>query len=133
MSLNDPQWGRGNSQNDKDDRDSRESDRQDENNTNTPDDRRNEADRRDDSRKGSGDDLDRLWDEFNKALGGMLGGSRQRSEHRGAQQNQWHARKFAQPVRQRQCLRCAPRRKEHNLYAHRYLYDGLHLSAERRF
>lgn len=89
MSLNDPQWGRGNSQNDKDDRDSHESDRQDENNTKTPDDRRNEADRRDDSRKGSGDDLDRLWDEFNKALGGMLGGSRQRSEHRGAQQNQW--------------------------------------------
>ena len=90
MSLNDPQWGRGNSQNDKDDRDSRESDRQDENKTDNSDDRQNDNDRRDSSRKSSGDDLDRLWDEFNKALGGMLGGSRQQQGRReNVEQNHW--------------------------------------------
>ena len=68
MSLNDPRWGRG---------DSDESEEK----KNAPDSQDRGADRGDDRgsekntspKKNEGDDLDRLWDEFNRALGGMLG------------------------------------------------------------
>lgn len=69
MSLNDPQWGRGKSS--------------DEQNNDNNDGRNDNADRNDQDRdrqdgnrnrsRGQGDDLDRLWEEFNRALGGMLG------------------------------------------------------------
>lgn len=69
MSLNDPQWGRGKSSdeqnNDKNDRKDDNADRNDQD-TNRQDDNRNRS-------RGQGDDLDRLWEEFNRALGGMLG------------------------------------------------------------
>ncbi len=69
MSLNDPQWGRGKSSdeqnNDKNDRQDDNADRNDQD-TNRQDDNRNRS-------RGQGDDLDRLWEEFNRALGGMLG------------------------------------------------------------
>lgn len=69
MSLNDPQWGRGKSSdeqnNDKNDRQDDNTDRNDQD-TNRQDDNRNRS-------RGQGDDLDRLWEEFNRALGGMLG------------------------------------------------------------
>ena len=72
MSLNDPQWGRGNPQDDekKKDADSRQDPQ------NNADDRRDDdrqAPKDQDSRRNDKDDLDRLWDEFNRALGGMLG------------------------------------------------------------
>ncbi len=70
MSLNDPQWGRGNPQDDKK-----------KNDTARPEAPKNgDEDKRDDRqmndrepRRDDKDDLDRLWDEFNRALGGMLG------------------------------------------------------------
>lgn len=69
MSLNDPQWGRGKSSdeqnNDKNDRQDDNADRNDQD-TNRQDDNRNRS-------RGQGDDLERLWEEFNRALGGMLG------------------------------------------------------------
>lgn len=69
MSLNDAQWGRGKSSdeqnNDKNDRQDDNADRNDQD-TNRQDDNRNRS-------RGQGDDLDRLWEEFNRALGGMLG------------------------------------------------------------
>lgn len=80
MSLNDPRWGRG---------DSDESEEK----KNAPDSRDGGADRGDDRgsegnasrKKSEGDDLDRLWDEFNRALGGMLGQGRGRSDDRDQQ------------------------------------------------
>ena len=80
MSLNDPRWGRG---------DSDESEEK----KNAPDSQDRGADRGDDRgsekntspKKNEGDDLDRLWDEFNRALGGMLGQGRGRSEDRDQQ------------------------------------------------
>ncbi len=85
MSLNDPQWGRGNSQNEEDEKKASQENRQDEKRADDrTEDRQgdNDADRpqdRNDARRrnNGGDDLDRLWEEFNRALGGMLGGSRQ--------------------------------------------------------
>ena len=70
MSLNDPHWGRGGS----DDNEEKKSAPDKEN--------RSDTDRKDErgqngfenkeagKRKNEGDDLDRLWDEFNRALGG---------------------------------------------------------------
>ena len=80
MSLNDPRWGRG---------DSDESEEK----KNAPDSQDRGADRGDDRgseknispKKNEGDDLDRLWDEFNRALGGMLGQGRGRSDERDQQ------------------------------------------------
>ena len=80
MSLNDPRWGRG---------DSDESEEK----KNAPDSQDRGADRGDDRgsekntspKKNEGDDLDRLWDEFNRALGGMLGQGRGRSDDRDRQ------------------------------------------------
>lgn len=80
MSLNDPRWGRG---------DSDESEEK----KNAPDSQDGGADRGDDRgseknaspKKNEGDDLDRLWDEFNRALGGMLGQGRGRSDDRDRQ------------------------------------------------
>ena len=80
MSLNDPRWGRG---------DSDESEEK----KNAPDSQDRGADRGDDRgsekntspKKNEGDDLDRLWDEFNRALGGMLGQGRGRSDDRDQQ------------------------------------------------
>ena len=80
MSLNDPRWGRG---------DSDESEEK----KNAPDSQDGGADRGDDRgsegnasrKKSEGDDLDRLWDEFNRALGGMLGQGRGRSDDRDQQ------------------------------------------------
>lgn len=80
MSLNDPRWGRG---------DSDESEEK----KNAPDSQDRGADRGDDRgsegnasrKKSEGDDLDRLWDEFNRALGGMLGQGRGRSDDRDQQ------------------------------------------------
>ena len=71
MSLNDPQWGRGNPQDDekKKDADSRLDPHNA--NDNRDDDRQAPQDR--EPRRDDKDDLDRLWDDFNRALGGMLG------------------------------------------------------------
>ena len=69
MFLIDHKWGRGKSSdeqnNDKNDRQDDNADRNDQD-TNRQDDNRNRS-------RGQGDDLDRLWEEFNRALGGMLG------------------------------------------------------------
>ena len=72
MSLNDPQWGRGNPQDDekKKDADSRQDPQ---NNANDRRDADRQAPQDQDPRRNDKDDLDRLWDEFNRALGGMLG------------------------------------------------------------
>ncbi len=76
MSLNDPHWGRGGSDDNEEKKSSPEkenrldTDRQDERDQNGLDNK--EAGKR----KNEGDDLDRLWDEFNRALGGMLGQGR---------------------------------------------------------
>lgn len=82
MSLNDPHWGRGGS----DDNEEKKSAPEKEN--------RSDTDREDErgqngfenkeagKRKNEGDDLDRLWDEFNRALGGMLGQGRREDESR---------------------------------------------------
>ena len=82
MSLNDPHWGRGCS----DDNEEKKSSPEKEN--------RSDTDRKDErsqngfenkeagKRKNEGDDLDRLWDEFNRALGGMLGQGRREDESR---------------------------------------------------
>ena len=72
MSLNDPQWGRGKSEEDpkkeaSDDREVKEP-QNEENNQDSQPKRPESADRRND-----GDDLERLWDDFNRALGNMLG------------------------------------------------------------
>lgn len=72
MSLNDPQWGRGKSEEDpkkeaSDDREVKEP-QNEENNQDSQSKRPESADRRND-----GDDLERLWDDFNRALGNMLG------------------------------------------------------------
>ena len=76
MSLNDPRWGRG---------DSDESEEK----KNAPDSQDRGADRGSEKntspKKNEGDDLDRLWDEFNRALGGMLGQGRGRSDDRDQQ------------------------------------------------
>ncbi len=71
MSLNDPQWGRGKSDEDpkketSDDREVKEP--QNEENNQDSQQKRPESPRRND-----GDDLERLWDDFNRALGNMLG------------------------------------------------------------
>lgn len=77
MSLNDPQWGRGPSEEDpnknKTSNDSQSNDPQNENNRD-----KDEQDRFANNRRrnnSEGDDLDRLWEDFNRALGGMLGQS----------------------------------------------------------
>lgn len=69
MSLNDPQWGRGKSS---DEQNNDKNDRQDDNADRNDQDRDRQDGNRNRSR-GQGDDLDRLWEEFNRALGGMLG------------------------------------------------------------
>lgn len=77
MSLNDPQWGRGPSEEDpnknKTSNDSQSNDPQNENNRD-----KDEQDRFANNRRrnnSEGDDLERLWEDFNRALGGMLGQS----------------------------------------------------------
>lgn len=72
MSLNDPQWGRGKSDEDpkketSDDREVKEP--QNEENKQDSQPKRPESS----ARRNDGDDLERLWDDFNRALGNMLG------------------------------------------------------------
>ena len=72
MSLNDPQWGRGKSDEDpkketSDDREVKEP--QNEENKQDSQPKRPESS----GRRNDGDDLERLWDDFNRALGNMLG------------------------------------------------------------
>ena len=94
MSLNDPRWGRG---------DSDESEEK----KNAPDSQDGGADRGDDRgseknaspKKNEGDDLDRLWDEFNRALGGMLGQGRGRSDERD-QQGAYEQKREEEPRRE---------------------------------
>lgn len=94
MSLNDPRWGRG---------DSDESEEK----KNAPDSQDRGADRGDDRgsekntspKKNEGDDLDRLWDEFNRALGGMLGQGRGRSDERD-QQGAYEQKREEEPRRE---------------------------------
>ena len=82
MSLNDPQWGRSHSSEDekekKDDKPEETSDRSDKSDTNTP--VRPTSSQNDKPQ----DDLDRLWDEFNRALGGMLGQKNSQQQGRGS-------------------------------------------------
>lgn len=77
MSLNDPQWGRGSSEEDqnknKSSGDGKNQDPQNENNIEKDDQNRSTKNPR--RSNNDGDDLERLWDEFNRALGGMLGQS----------------------------------------------------------
>lgn len=75
MSLNDPHWGRGGSEENEEKKNASENDKR-ENEEISQDNDRHKSDTGNDAgrgRKGEGDDLDRLWDEFNRALGGMLG------------------------------------------------------------
>lgn len=72
MSLNDPQWGRGKSDEDpkketSDDREVKEPQNEEKNQDSQP--KRPESS----GRRNDGDDLERLWDDFNRALGNMLG------------------------------------------------------------
>lgn len=72
MSLNDPQWGRGKSDEDpkketSDDREVKEPQNEENNQDSQP--QRPESS----GRRNDGDDLERLWDDFNRALGNMLG------------------------------------------------------------
>ena len=75
MSLNDPHWGRGSSEENKEENQNGAPNNDSKQNENRPrdDERFGDQNRQNDNRKGEGDDLDRLWDEFNQALGGMLG------------------------------------------------------------
>ena len=75
MSLNDPHWGRGSDDNEEK-KNSSENQNQQTNERKTDDSRNRNAD----NKRGEGDDLDRLWEEFNRALGGMLGQGRDRQE-----------------------------------------------------
>ncbi len=90
MSLNDPQWGRGSTEEEKKssedkvqeptDQDNRADKPADESNKTASDKRR--ADDND------GDDLDRLWNEFNRALGGILGEANREESAREASRQQ---------------------------------------------
>ena len=86
MSLNDPHWGRGSSEENKEENKNGAPNNDSKQNDNRPRDeeRFGDQNRQNDNRKTEGDDLDRLWDEFNQALGGMLG---RRNDDRG-QSNQ---------------------------------------------
>lgn len=75
MSLNDPHWGRRSDDNEEK-KNSSENQNQQTNERKTDDSRNRNAD----NKRGEGDDLDRLWEEFNRALGGMLGQGRDRQE-----------------------------------------------------
>lgn len=82
MSLNDPQWGRTPSKNNDDDANQTrpENDNQNDRRNDDWDNRQNNQDRK---AKG-GSDLDQLWDDFNNALGQLLGtgGKKKRDDHR---------------------------------------------------
>lgn len=82
MSLNDPHWGRGSSEENKEENKNDTPNNDSKQNDNRPRDeeRFGDQNRQNDNRKTEGDDLDRLWDEFNQALGGMLG---RRNDDRG--------------------------------------------------
>ena len=89
MSLNDPQWGRTPSKNNDDDANQTrpENDNQNDRNDDRDDNRRNDDwDNRNDNqdRKAkTGSDLDQLWDDFNNALGQLLGtGGKKRDDNR---------------------------------------------------
>ena len=83
MSLNDPHWGRGGSdENEK--KNTPENETRDDSERNN-DERNRSVNSGNDQKKGEGDDLDRLWDEFNRALGGMLGQGRSRDERSGSE------------------------------------------------
>lgn len=74
MSLNDPHWGRGGSDEKEEKKSVSENEMRDNDDRAQDNKERQEAEPGNRSPKnGQGDDLDRLWDEFNRALGGMLG------------------------------------------------------------
>ena len=80
MSLNDPHWGRGGSDEKEEKKSVSDNEIKDNDDRAQDNKERQEAEPSNRSPKnGQGDDLDRLWDEFNRALGGMLG---QRNEDR---------------------------------------------------
>ena len=89
MSLNDPQWGRGST----DKESKKESDGQE---VKEPQKDQNQSDQEQKSSGFSssrnnkdGDDLERLWDEFNRALGNMLGQGPQGTRK---QDNDWNSK-----------------------------------------
>lgn len=87
MSLNDPQWGRKPSQNDEGN--ANQTRPENDNQNDRDDDRRNDDwDNRNDNRdrKAKGSDLDQLWDDFNNAIGQLLGTGGKKNDNR----SQWN-------------------------------------------
>lgn len=97
MSLNDPHWGRGSD-------DKEEKKNPSDNQNQESDNRQNDDDRFNSNNNGKkrneGDDLDRLWDEFNRALGGMLGQDRERSQQPRRDEQSFEQRREEEPRRQ---------------------------------
>lgn len=95
MSLNDPQWGRKSDDQSRDDKNTdagadtnRDSDQngaapRDENRDSGNRDDRNQNRGNDRNRDSADGDLDALWDDFNRALGGLMGGNSKRPTNNG--------------------------------------------------
>lgn len=98
MSLNDPHWGRG--PDDKEEKKNSSENQNQESDNRRPDDDRFGANNNDPKKRSEGDDLDRLWDEFNSALGGMLGQSRDGSDERRPNEQSFEQRREEEPRRQ---------------------------------
>ncbi len=98
MSLNDPHWGRG--PDDKEEKKNSSENQNQESDNRRPDDDRFGANNNDPKKRSEGDDLDRLWDEFNRALGGMLGQSRDGSDERRPNEQSFEQRREEEPRRQ---------------------------------
>lgn len=98
MSLNDPHWGRG--PDDKEEKKNSSENQNQESDNRRPDDDRFGANNNDPKKRSEGDDLDRLWDEFNRALGGMLGQSRDGSDERRSNEQSFEQRREEEPRRQ---------------------------------
>lgn len=95
MSLNDPHWGRGSDDNEEK-KNSSDNQNQQTNERKTEDSRNRDADKK----RGEGDDLDRLWEEFNRALGGMLGQGRDRQERPDAESSREESRREEEQPRE---------------------------------
>lgn len=95
MSLNDPHWGRGSDDNEEK-KNSSDNQNQQTNERKTEDSRNRDADKK----RGEGDDLDRLWEEFNRALGGMLGQGRDRQECPDAESSREESRREEEQPRE---------------------------------
>ena len=98
MSLNDPHWGRG--PDDKEEKKNSSENQNQESDNRRSDDDRFGANNNDPKKRSEGDDLDRLWDEFNRALGGMLGQSRDGSDERRSNEQSFEQRREEEPRRQ---------------------------------